>query len=203
MCAGSVRAHHSGYMYQTTPLWITGTVTRFELKDPHTVTTLEARSADGQVRAWAVEGPSQTGLDRRSGSDEYLPKVGDTLEVCAYPYKPSDEIAADSRLSPPLSDSARQWLDASTTNGSSPRFVAGHVLVKADGAVQLWEPHGFITECIRTSNDQRQSWIELLNARAEVHQLWCKERGSAVVQSNASLQSFVEQTNALLDEPCE
>src|SRR5690242_1080085 len=83
-CAGSVQAHHSGYMYQTTPIWINGTVTRVELKNPHTITTLEDTGEDGKVRLWAVEGPPQTALDRRSGSGEYVPKVGDRLEVCAF-----------------------------------------------------------------------------------------------------------------------
>ena len=100
-CAGSVRAHHSYLTYQTTPFWIKGTVTRFELKNPHTITTLAAKGEDGQVREWAVEGPSQTVLDRRSGRGEYVPKVGDTLEVCAFAYTPPpDDSAARRRLEP-------------------------------------------------------------------------------------------------------
>ena len=98
VCAGSVRAHHSGYMYQTTPIWISGTVTRFELKNPHAITTLEGRSENGQALVWTVEGPSQTELARRNGNDEYLPKVGDTLEVCAYAYRTAEPAARDSRL---------------------------------------------------------------------------------------------------------
>ena len=97
-CAGSVQAHHTHYVYQTTPIWISGTVTRFELKNPHAITTLEGRSENGQVLAWTVEGPSQTELDRRGGSGEYLPKVGDTLEVCAYAYRTAEPAARDSRL---------------------------------------------------------------------------------------------------------
>src|SRR6185503_17231451 len=97
-CAGSVQAHHSHLDYQTTPIWISGTVTRFELKNPHAITTLEGRSENGQALVWTVEGPSQTELDRRKGSEEYLPKVGDTLAVCAYPYRPVEEIASDPRL---------------------------------------------------------------------------------------------------------
>ena len=94
-CSGSVRAHHSYLVYQTTPFWIAGTVTRFEIKNPHTVTTLAVESEDGQVLQWAVEGPSQTVLDRGSGSGEYVPKVGDTLEVCAFPYTPPrDEVGS-------------------------------------------------------------------------------------------------------------
>jgi len=201
-CAGSVRAHHSGYVYQTTPIWISGTVTRFELKNPHTITTVEARGEDGRTRLWAVEGPPQTALDRRSGSDEYLPKVGDTLEVCAFPYKPAEEIAHDTRLKPPLDDSGRQRLESTTTEGSSPRFVAGHVFVMPNGERRLWEPHGIISECMRSSNDQRQPWLDLLNANAEAHQLWCEQRKYAAVQSNASLKEFVGEINGLLADPC-
>ena len=68
-CAGSVQAHHSHLLYQTTPIWISGTVTRFELKDPHAITTLEGKGENGQAQSWTVEGPSQTELDRRKGSD--------------------------------------------------------------------------------------------------------------------------------------
>jgi len=40
-CAGSAEAHHSGSMYEPTPVWIKGTVVRFEGINPHTITTLE------------------------------------------------------------------------------------------------------------------------------------------------------------------
>jgi hypothetical protein len=214
-CAGSVQAHHSHLLYQTTPIWISGTVTSFELKNPHAITTLEGRSENGQVLKWTVEGPSQTGLDRRSGgiltadgdyeirrSDEYLPKVGDTLEVCAYPYRPAEEIARDSRLPDwRLDASVHQRLESSTTEGSSPRLILGHLLVTTGGALRVWEPFGSISECMRSSNVQRQSWIELLNANPEAHKFWCDQGGKAV-QSNASSKGFVEETNVLLAEPC-
>ena len=202
-CAGSVQAHHSHLLYQTTPVWINGTVTRFELKNPHAITTLEGRSENGQALVWTVEGPSQTELDRRSGSDEYLPKVGDTLEVCAYPYRPAEEIARDSRLpSWRLDASVQRTLESSTTEGSSPRLILGHMLVTTGGAMRVWEPYGLVSECMRSSNDQRQSWIEVLNANPEARKFWCDQRGSAAVQSNASLKGFVEETNGLLADPC-
>ena len=71
------------------------------------------------------------------------------------------------------------------------------------GAMRVWEPYGLISECMRRSNDQRQSWIELLNANPEARKFWCDQRGRAAVQSNASLKEFVERTNGLLAEPCE
>jgi hypothetical protein len=200
-CASAVQAHHTHYVYQTTPIWISGTVTRVELKNPHAITTLEGRSKDGQVQVWTVEGPSQTELDRRGGSAEYLPKVGDTLEVCAYPYRSAEEVAADSRL-PSGSRLSPAQLE-STPEGASPRLILGHLLVTAGGAMRVWEPYGLISDCMRSSSDQRQSWIELLNANPETHKFWCDERRRAPVQSNASLKEFVEQSNALLAEPCE
>ena len=201
-CAGSVQAHHSHLDYQTTPIWISGTVTRFELKNPHAITTLEGRSENGQVLVWTVEGPSQTGLDRRGSSDEYLPKVGDTLEVCAYLYRPVEEIASDPRLVPYLDDSILRRLEATTTEGASPRLILGHLLVTAGGAMRVWEPYGLISECMRSSNDPTQSWIERLNANPEARKFWCDQRGRDAVQSNAALKGFVEETNLLLAEPC-
>ena len=203
VCAGSVQAHHSHLDYQTTPIWISGTVTRFELKNPHAITTLKGKGEDGQAQSWTVEGPSQTALDRRKGSDEYLPKVGDTLEVCAYPYRPVAEIASDPRLVPYLDDSILQRLEATTTENASPRLILGHLLVTTGGAIRVWEPYGSIGECMRSSNDPRQSWIERLNANPEARKFWCDERGRAAVQSNASLKEFVEETNGLLDDPCQ
>lgn len=204
-CAGAVQAHHSGYMYQTTPIWISGTVTRVDHKNPHTITTLEGKGDDGQARVWAVEGPglTQTGLDRRAASGEYVPKVGDTLDVCAFPYKPVDEIARDSRLVPSLDVSVQERLERTTTDGASPRFVAGYSLATADGQMHLWEPHGFISECIRASSDQRQRWLDFLNANPKAHELWCSERRRyAAIQSNASFHELVEELNALLADPC-
>ena len=153
---------------------------------------------------WTVGGPSQTGLDRRGNRDEYLPKVGDTLEVCAYPYRPVQEIASDPRLVPYLDDSILQRLEATTTEGASPRLILGHMLVSTSGAMRVWEPYGNIAECMRSSNDPGQSWLERLNANPEARKFWCDQRGgAAAVQSNASLKEFVEATNGLLAEPCE
>jgi hypothetical protein len=189
--------------YQTTSIWISGTVTRFELKNPHALTTLEGRSENGQALVWTVEGPSQTELARRKGNDEYLPKVGDTLAVCAYPYRPVEEIASDPRLVPYLDDSILRRLEATTTESASPRLILGHMLVTTGGAMRVWEPYGNISECMRSSSDQRQSWIERLNANPEARKFWCDKRGSAAVQSNASLKEFVDEINGLLADPCQ
>jgi hypothetical protein len=187
-------------MYQTTPIWISGTVTRFELRNPHTITTLEARSADGQVRLWAVEGPPQTAVDRRSGRGAYVPSVGDTLQVCAFPYKPAQELAREGRLSPSLDVSTRQRLESTTTEGASPRLVAGHVLVMPDDTKRSWEPHGVLAECVRSSGDDIEPWLDFLDA--EAHDTWCEQRRYATIRSNAPLSDFVEEINGRLEKPC-
>lgn len=197
-CAGAVRAHHSGYMYKTTPIWISGSVTRVEIKNPHSIITLEDRSQDGQVSLWAVEGPPQTAVDQR-GVNERVPKVGDTIKVCAFPYRPADEIARDPRISGGDGSARRS---STTIDGSSPQYVAGHVIVMPDGAMDFWEPHGIISECMRSSDDKRPAWVDLLNANPRARQLWCGHWRDAVDQSNVSLREFFEAINSSLYEPC-
>jgi hypothetical protein len=195
-CAASLQAHHSGYMYETTPLWIKGAVVGFEHVNPHTVITLEDRSEGGQVRRWAVEGPGQSQLDRMGIRTDIL-KVGDVVQFCAFPYK---SVAELSRMWPGVDFAARRTLQRA--DGLSPQFVAGHVMVMPNGEKRLWEPHGLISECIRSSDDQRQSWLDFLNANASVREAWCEQRGYSQVQSTASLREFVEEVDGSIDTPC-
>jgi hypothetical protein len=196
-CAGSLQAHHSGYMYETTSVWVKGTVVRFEHVNPHTIITLEDRTEDGQVRRWAVEGPGRSQVDR-IGIGMDLPKVGDVIEFCAFAYKPAAEL---SRMFPGVDFSVQRSSPA--TDGSSPQFVAGHVLVMPDGEKRLWEPHGVISECIRSSDNQRQSWLDFLNSDPRVRRAWCEQRVYEDIQSTASLRELVEEINSSIDNPCD
>lgn len=193
-CTGSLQAHHSGYMYQTTPIWIKGAVVGFENKNPHSITMLEDRGQDGQVLRWAVEGPGQAQLGRMGIG---IPKTGDVIEVCAFPYKPPEEL---SRIGLGVDTSARQSPPAA--DGPSPQFVAGHVLTMPDGEKRFWEPHGIISECIRSRDDQRQSWLDFLNSNPRARQAWCEQRGYAHVRSTAPLSEFVAEIDRLIDDPC-
>ena len=194
-CAGPLRAHHSGFMYETTPFWVKGTVVRFERVNPHSVTTLEERSEDGQVRRWAIEGPAQSQLDR---GDAEVPKVGDVIKVCAFPYKSPAEL---SRMYPGVDFSTRRRpVDA---DGLPWQFVAGHVLVMPDGQKRVWEPHGLISECIRSADDPRQSWLDFLSTDARARQLWCEQRKYSAIQSNAFSKAFYDEINGSIANPCE
>jgi hypothetical protein len=196
-CAGSLRAHHSGSMYDTTPIWVKGTVVRIELVNPHTVTTLDDGSGDREVSRWAVEGPGQSQLDRMGiGMD--VAKVGDIIEFCAFAYKPAAEL---SRMFPGVDFSARR--SSPDTDPLSPQLVAGHVMVMPDGEKRLWKSHGKISECIRSTDDQRQSWLDLLNADSRAWQAWCQQREMESVQLTVSSRELVEEINGLIDSPCE
>jgi len=67
--AGSALAHHSLANYDTTKaVRVKGTIIRFQELNPHTFLFLEQQDADGQVRRWAVEGPSLVQLKRKTGT---------------------------------------------------------------------------------------------------------------------------------------
>lgn len=195
-CTGSASAHHSGFSYQTVPVWIEGSVVRFEHINPHTRITLEDKSADGQVRLWVVEGPPQAALDRR-GAELHVPKVGDRLRFCGFPYKSAAEL---SRLWPGVDFSTQRWTEL--IDGSSPRYVAGHVMVTSEGTKHLWEPHGLLSECMRSSDEPRQSWLSVINSNPSVREAWCTQRDYSAIRLDASLHDFVEEIDRSLAEPC-
>jgi hypothetical protein len=194
--AGALHAHHSGSLYQTTPVWIRGTVVGFENSNPHTVVLLEETAGDSQRRRWGVEGPGRGQLDRM-GLVTDIPEVGEFIEFCAFPYKSTEEVA---RLFPGADLTGRRF--STDGNDAAPRFVAGHVMVKADGDKQFWEPHGLLSECMRGSDDARQSWLDFLNANTRARQGWCQQSNYTVVRSSESLTAFVEDITNLLGNPC-
>jgi hypothetical protein len=194
--AGPAGAHHSGFAYETTPIWIKGSVVSYEIANPHSIITLEGMSADGQVRRFAVEGPALSQF-ARLGIDMDSPKVGDSIEFCAFPYKPVDEL---SRLWPDVDFSARR---SALAGDGEPRLIEGHVMVLPDGTKRFWDPHGLISECMRLSEEPDQAWIDFLNADGNARQAWCEQRGRAGVQANASLRVLIEDVNSLIDAPCE
>jgi hypothetical protein len=178
---GAVQAHHTGYMYEQSPIWIKGTVVRFDRTNPHSIITLEERGDNGQVRRWAVEGPAQFQLDRMGAED--FPRVGDVLEFCSFPYKPEHLARFRSQ-------------DA---DGVPRELIEGHVMVLADGQKQFWDPHGLISACIGSSADPWPSWLDFLNSSPRAREAWCEQRGWPSTQSTRDL---VDEINSSIDKPC-
>jgi hypothetical protein len=184
--AGAVQAHHSGSMYEQSPIWIKGTVVRFDRTNPHSITTLEYPSEDGQVRRWAVEGPAQFQLDRM-GIAEDFPRVGAVLEFCAFPYKPEHLARFRSQDS----------------DGVPRQLIEGHVMVMSDGQKELWDPHGVITACIQSSDAPWPSWLDFLNSNRRAREAWCQQRAYAANQSTTSSRELVETISGSIEKPCE
>ena len=182
---GSVRAHHSGYMYQSTPIWIEGTVVSFERRNPHTWTTVEARSADGSVMRWVVEGPGQSQLERM-GIAADVPQVGDSVEYCAHPYK--DEFIAQ--------------FSSTDADGTPRQLIEGHVMVRPDGEMRYWDPHGLISACMQSSTLERPVWLEFLRSAPGALEDWCQQQAYEAVRTSAELTALVEEVDRALENPC-
>jgi hypothetical protein len=79
VCATALRAHHSARMIEmSAPIWVKGTVVRYEIVHPHTLIELDEKTDDGQVKRWTVEGPIRSRI-QRMGVDASLLQNGDVI----------------------------------------------------------------------------------------------------------------------------
>ena len=126
--AGSLLAHHSLANFDTTmAVRVKGTIVQIHHINPHSFIFLEQKGADGEIRRWAAEGPSNLQLARRSFAKDAL-KRGDVVEVCGY--LPKEPIV---------------WQIASADPGApslAGRLINAEVLVMPDGQEQNWGDYG-------------------------------------------------------------
>ena len=125
---GSLLAHHSLANHDTTQaVRVKGTVVEFHAINPHSFIYVEEKTADGQIRRWAVEGPSGIQLGRMG--QQNVVKVGDVIEVCGY--QPKEAV---------------MWQIASAdpkARSLAGRLITAEMLVMPDGKVQSWGDYGF------------------------------------------------------------
>jgi hypothetical protein len=125
--AASLVAHHSLANHDTsTAVRVKGTVVQIHLINPHSIVYVEEKRDGGQIRRWAVEGPSVTQI-RRQYLENAL-KPGDEIEVCGYVPKE------------PL-----MWQITSATPGAASlagRLITAELLVMPDGHEQSWGDYG-------------------------------------------------------------
>jgi hypothetical protein len=134
---GPLIAHHSLARFDTTtPLFIKGTVVRFDRTNPHSRIYVEQKNGDGQVQRWAVEGPAPNAL-ARMGIDENFLKSGDVIAICGFVLKPEEP----SQSAPPAPGSA--------TPAPAARAFSGHLLVLPDGERWFWSDYGVLDKCLR------------------------------------------------------
>jgi hypothetical protein len=179
-CASAVPAHHSMAMFDIArPIWITGTVVRYEAVNPHARIALDEKAPDGSVHRWVVEGPNLNRLRRMNVSDDFL-KAGDTIEICGFPFKGETPI-------PDAPGAARPAMHA-------------HMLVLPDGKMRLFGPYGKLANCIRP-NDSARLWVEFLDRDPLAREVWCRS-GNDVTASSRTPREFVDEIDRMIANPC-
>jgi len=134
--SASSLAHHSIASFDVSaPLWIKGTVVRFDRVNPHSVIVMDEQMPDGQLRRWAVDGPSTPQLERRGLDQEFL-RTGQVIEFCGFALK--DGIASQRPPSPG-------------------EVMNGAVLITPDGKKLIWSPYGQLDKCV--SPEEQDSLI--------------------------------------------
>lgn len=159
-CGGPIGAHHSiSTVDITVPVWVKGTVARYEIANPHTMIELDEKTADGRVVRWTIDGPLPSRA-RRMGVDQSLLKRGDVIEICGFHYKSQRRALAE-------------------TGAPLPPAMHGHFLVMPDGRKQAWGPYGKLNNCVRPGDDA-QRWVDFLNADAIAREIWCWPQRTSV-----------------------
>jgi hypothetical protein len=192
VCVGSAHAHHSISMFDiSTPVWVKGRVVTYEPIAPHAMIELEAKTEDGRVERWTIEGPWPGRLNRilsQSGTSvaETFITPGDTIEVCGFALK--------KRFSAKRSHAS--------ADPSKNRFLHGHVIVMPDGRMQSWGAYGEMQNCVRPE-DETQRWVEFLNEDRLARDLWCSgldayHRPFAKVAP----EPFVDEVGQRINYPC-
>ncbi len=167
-------AHHNiGMIDIGNPVWVRGTVTRYEPRDPHVLIHLQTREQDGHVTSLIVEGPIMNRLNRMHLARDWL-EAGDVIEVCGFPFKKAGVAA----------------------------LPALHVqlIVMPDGRRQPWGPYGKLDNCVRPG-DSAQLWVDLVNADPMAHEYWCKGVAYATTPSVAP-RTLVEDVGRRIATPC-
>lgn len=126
---GALTAHHSLVQFDTTtPLWVKGTIVRFDLVNPHVRFSLEQTREDGQTQRWVVEGPPSNNLGRMGIGPDFL-KPGDVVEVCGFVLKEEVDVRAG-------------------------RPLSGHLLVMPNGKRRYWSDYGVLHKCLNPGEDR-------------------------------------------------
>jgi hypothetical protein len=185
-CGSSLRAHHSVSMFDlAAPIWVKGTVARYEPTNPHVMFTLEEKVSDTQVQSWRVEGPSLVRLGRLGAGENFL-KAGDVVEACGFP--PKQEFVG------PSSPAVRRY-------PVNQKTVHGHVLVMPDGRMRSWGSYGKLDNCIRPG-DQAQMWVEFLTREPLARDAWCNSTRGFVKIASLAPKALVDEIDGKLTDRC-
>ena len=84
--SASLRAHHSNSAYDTTKtITVSGTVTRWQLINPHSALWLEVKDESGTIQLWAGEFTGTLNLYRAFSWNQNTFKPGDRVTIIGNP----------------------------------------------------------------------------------------------------------------------
>ena len=114
-----VWAHHAfaAEFDASKPLKLQGTVTKWELVNPHSWIHLDVKGTDGKTVEWMVEGGSPNSLFRLGFTKDSLPP-GTQIVVEGYAAKDGSTRAVGASLT--FTDGKKLFLSSNAANGGAP-----------------------------------------------------------------------------------
>lgn len=114
-----VWAHHAfaAEFDASKPLKLQGTVTKWELVNPHSWIHLDVKGTDGKTVEWMVEGGSPNSLFRLGFTKDSLPP-GTQIVVEGYAAKDGSTRAVGASLT--FTDGKKLFLSSNAANGAAP-----------------------------------------------------------------------------------
>ena len=111
-----VRAHHAfaAEFDDKKPIKLAGTVTKWELVNPHSWIHMDVKNPDGTVTAWTVEGGSPNALLRKGFTKNSLPEG---TEIVVEGYQAKDGANRGVAASLTYKDGKKVFLGSSAEDG--------------------------------------------------------------------------------------